>query len=97
MLRFLPKHKHLRGPTAQIADPTMIEIAKDKLLLLDLIKKHQWFQVDKFLLSICFSDNLETQTRSDNLGFAFQNFSTKSSIALLNKFVCRIFLLLIVT
>ena len=34
MLRLLPKHKHLRGPTAQKTDPSELAIAKDESLLL---------------------------------------------------------------
>ena len=31
MLSLLPKHKHFRGPTAQITDPAELAIAKDEL------------------------------------------------------------------
>ena len=34
MLTFLPKHKHFRGPTAQLTDTAEVTKAKDKLLVL---------------------------------------------------------------
>ena len=43
MLRFLPRHKHFHGPTAQITDPPELAIAKDKLLL---SAQSEWFPAD---------------------------------------------------
>ena len=34
MLRLLPKHTHIRWPTAQFTDPVEFAVAEDKVLLL---------------------------------------------------------------